>query len=76
MRDVLCAEIPLILRRGRALRQRRDRGRGAYLALERGGVPRDIAAPIGMATIAAVRFAAILWRLELPVLHLDQGESG
>jgi hypothetical protein len=29
-----------------------------------------------MAAIAAIRFAAILWRLELPVLHLEQGGSG
>jgi uncharacterized membrane protein YeiH len=76
VRDVLCAEIPLILRRGQLYASAAIAGAAAYLALERGGIPRDIAAPIGMAAIAAIRFAAILWRLELPVLHLEQGESG
>jgi hypothetical protein len=28
-----------------------------------------------MATIAAVRFAAILWRLELPVLSLEDQDG-
>lgn len=76
VRDVLCAEIPLILRRGQLYASAAIAGAAAYLALERGGIPRDVAAPIGMAAIAAVRFAAILWRLELPVLHLEQEESG
>jgi uncharacterized membrane protein YeiH len=76
VRDVLCAEIPLILRRGQLYASAAIAGAALYLALERGGIPRDIAAPVGMAAIAAVRFAAILWRLELPVLHLEQGESG
>lgn len=76
VRDVLCAEIPLILRRGQLYASAAIAGAAAYLALERGGIPRDVAAPIGMAAIAAVRFAAIVWRLELPVLHLEQEESG
>ena len=76
VRDVLYAEIPLILRRGQLYASAAIAGAALYLALERGGVPRDIAAPVGMAAIAAIRFAAILWRLELPVLHLEQGESG
>ena len=66
VRDVLCAEIPLILRRGSTL----------YLLLERAGVHRDAAALAGMATIALVRFAAILWRLELPILHLEETHTG
>lgn len=76
VRDVLCAEIPLILRRGQLYASAAIAGAALYLALERGGIPRDLAAPVGMAAIAAVRFAAILWRLELPVLHLEQEESG
>lgn len=76
VRDVLCAEIPLILRRGQLYASAAIAGAALYLALERGGIPRDIAAPVGMAAIAVIRFAAILWRLELPVLHLEQEESG
>jgi uncharacterized membrane protein YeiH len=72
MRDVLCAEIPLVLRRGHLYATATLVGAAFYLLLERLGMPRDAAALGGMATIAAVRFGAILWRLELPVLSLDQ----
>src|SRR5512138_1972702 len=46
-------------------------GAALYLVLERMGAPRDPAAVAGMATIALVRFAAIVWRLELPVLTVE-----
>jgi uncharacterized membrane protein YeiH len=71
IRDVLCAEIPLILRRGQLYATSAIVGAALYLLLERTGAPRDGAALIGMGTIVVVRFAAILWRLELPVLSLD-----
>jgi uncharacterized membrane protein YeiH len=71
IRDVLCAEIPLILRRGQLYATSAIVGATLYLLLERTGAPRDGAALIGMGTIVVVRFAAILWRLELPVLSLD-----
>jgi uncharacterized membrane protein YeiH len=71
IRDVLCAEIPLILRRGQLYATSAIVGGALYLLLEQAGAPRDGAALIGMGTIVVVRFAAILWRLELPVLSLD-----
>ncbi len=67
-RDVLLAEIPLVLRRGQLYASAAIVGAALYLVLERAGVPRDPAALAGMVTIAVVRFAAIVWRLELPVL--------
>ena len=70
-RDVLLAEIPLILRRGQLYASAAIVGAALYLVLEGAGAPRDAAALAGMATIALVRFAAILWRLELPVLTVD-----
>jgi uncharacterized membrane protein YeiH len=70
-RDVLLAEIPLVLRRGQLYASAAIVGAGLYLLLERRGAPRDTAALVGMATIALVRFLAILWRLELPVLTLE-----
>ncbi len=70
-RDVLCAEIPLVLRRGHLYASAAIVGAALYLLLERAGVPRDPAALIGMGTVAVVRLAAILWRLELPVLSLQ-----
>ena len=71
-RDVLLAEIPLILRRGQLYASAAIAGAALYLLLERTGVPRDAAALAGMAAIALVRFAAIVWRLELPVLTLQE----
>jgi uncharacterized membrane protein YeiH len=76
VRDVLCAEIPLILRRGQLYASSTIVGATLYLLLERAGVHRDAASLAGMATIVVVRFAAILWRLELPVLSLEETESG
>ena len=75
-RDVLLAEIPLVLRRGQLYASAAIVGAALYLLLERAGAPRDPAAIAGMATIAAVRFAAIIWRLELPVLTVRDEEQG
>ena len=74
-RDVLLAEIPLILRRGQLYASAAIVGAALYLVLERWSVPKDPAALAGMATIALVRFAAIMWRLELPVLTLGDQEG-
>jgi uncharacterized membrane protein YeiH len=74
-RDVLLAEIPLVLRRGQLYASAAIVGAALYLVLERAGVPRDPAALVGMATIALVRFAAIVWRLELPVLTVPVEEQ-
>lgn len=76
VRDVLCAEIPLILRRGQLYASSTIVGAALYLMLERAGTPRDTAALVGMGTIVVVRFVAILWRLELPVLSLEQTHTG
>jgi uncharacterized membrane protein YeiH len=72
VRDVLCNEILLILRRGQLYASSAIVGAALYLVLERAGTPREAAALLGMATIALVRFAGILWRIELPVLSLEE----
>ena len=71
-RVVLSAEIPLVMRRGQRYASAAIAGAALYLVLERIGLARDPAALAGMATIALVRFAAIVWRLELPVLDLQE----
>lgn len=73
LRDVLCAEIPLILRQGRMYASAAIAGIVVYLALEN-VLDRTLAALIGMATIAALRLAAIAWDLTLPVFSLPKGE--
>jgi uncharacterized membrane protein YeiH len=76
IRDVLCAEIPLILRKGQLYASSSIVGAALYLVLEAAGVLRQTAALAGMGTIVLVRAAAIIWRLELPVLQLEETDSG
>lgn len=71
LRDVLTNEIPLILRPVMELYATAAIvGIALYLALEWVGVPRTPAAIAGMVTVAALRFAAILTNLKLPVFSL------
>lgn len=71
IRDILTAEIPLILRRGRFYATAAIAGTLAYLLLAQ-LVDRNTAALLGMAAIAALRIAAIHWELVLPVYHVPE----
>ncbi len=71
LRDVLTAEIPLVLRRGRIYATAAIAGVTLYLLLE-GAIDGAVAAAAGMTFIAALRFAAIVWDLKLPVFTLPQ----
>ena len=75
-RDVLTAEIPLVMRPGRLYATAAIIGAASYLLLEGLRVPSDAAALAGMAVIAGLRLAAILWRLELPAVRLPEDETG
>jgi uncharacterized membrane protein YeiH len=68
IRDVLSAEIPLIFRRSELYATAAIAGAAAYLLLEAAGLDRAPAALAGMGCIVALRLAAILWRLRLPVI--------
>jgi len=69
---VLSAEIPFVLRRGNLYASAVIIGIVGYLMLESIGVARQPASLIGMGIIAAARFAAIRWEVQLPVLHVDE----
>ena len=71
VRDVLCAEIPYVLRRGNLYASAAASGALAYAVLEAAGVPRDAAALAGAAGVIALRFASIRWQLQLPVYRLE-----
>jgi uncharacterized membrane protein YeiH len=71
VRDVLSAEIPLILRRGDLYASAAILGTGGYFALVAIGVPRAWSTWAGMALVATVRLASIAWRLQLPVFALE-----
>ena len=69
LRDVLCAEIPLILRRD-IYATAAVGGASVYWLAQTVGVPRPWSAGAGMFVIVALRFAAIQWGLHLPTLRL------
>lgn len=72
IRDVLTAEVPLVLRSGNLYASTVIIGIGVYVALESAGVARQTASLAGMAVIAALRLAAIRWQLRLPVFEYDE----
>ena len=71
VRDVLSAEVPLVLRPGDLYASAAIAGTAAYFALQSLGVHRTAATVAGMSIVAAVRLAAIWWRLRLPVFDLE-----
>ena len=70
LRDVLCAEIPLILRRD-VYATAAVAGASVYSLAQLLGAPRPWAASGGMLVIVLFRFAAIRWGLQLPTLRLS-----
>lgn len=74
IRDVILAEIPLILRRGNIYATAAIVGVSVYLVLQGMGFNSSWAALAGMATIAIMRLAAIAWGVTLPVFSLPDRE--
>lgn len=72
VRDVLCAEIPYVLRRGNLYASAALAGTGGYVLLEAAGVARPVAALAGAVATTAVRLSAIRWQLQLPVYRLEE----
>ena len=75
LRDVLSAEVPLLLRQKELYATAAIAGATAYLALQAVGLGRTPAAQVGMVTVAGLRLASILWGLRLPVFLVpDENE--
>ncbi len=71
IRDVLCAEVPLLFRPSEHLYATACIiGTVTYLLLQGVMGERDAAALIGMASVAAIRLAAIFWGLRLPMFQV------
>lgn len=70
IRDILTAEIPLILRRGQIYATAAIAGAVVYLGLQE-VIGTDVAAVLGMSIVATLRIAAIIWNLALPVFRID-----
>jgi uncharacterized membrane protein YeiH len=71
VRDVLTREIPMILSRGELYATAAIVGVASYLLLL-SLLPRSLAALAGVMVIVALRVAAILWSLRLPVFTLRE----
>lgn len=72
IRDILTAEIPLILRRGELYATAAITGVGVFLALIAFGAPAPVPSLVGMAVTVVLRLAAVIWGLRLPVFSLDR----
>jgi uncharacterized membrane protein YeiH len=75
IRDVLLAQVPLILQRGSLYATAAIVGATFYLVLIRLGISPGVASLAGMACVASLRLAAIFWRLELPAFEVPLDES-
>jgi len=76
IRDVLCAQVPLILRR-EIYATAAVAGAATYLTLGRLGVAEPVLTPVSVAVAVVLRIAAVLRGLHLPVIQLhDDGEQG
>ncbi len=71
LRDVLCNEIPVILRRGQIYATAAIAGVSAYWMLQWVGLVQPWPSLIGASTVAGLRLAAIVWNLTLPVFSLS-----
>jgi uncharacterized membrane protein YeiH len=75
LRDMLCAEIPLVLQRGSFYATAALAGTALYAALQGLGVADPVSALTGVITIAGLRFASIAWGLTLPVYQLPDSSK-
>lgn len=71
IRDVLTTEIPMILGHGELYATAAIMGAVVFLALITLGVPAPVPSLVGMALIVALRLAAVVWGLRLPVFSVD-----
>ena len=72
LRDILIAEIPLLLKSGEIYATAALCGISGYLLLQVAGVDRTVAGYAGMAMIVVLRFVAIFTRLRMPALKLGE----
>ena len=72
IRDVLTAEIPMILHRGELYATAAITGAAVFLVLVALSVPAPVPALVGMAVIVGLRFASVFWGFRIPLFSLDR----
>jgi uncharacterized membrane protein YeiH len=76
LRDLLTGEVPLLFRQTELYATAAIAGVAVYLGLESVGLGTEPASYLGMAVVAGLRFAAIRWKLRLPVFRVPDQEQG
>ncbi len=75
LRDVLTGEVPLLFRQTDLYATAAIAGVTLYLVLQEVGVGQEAASYLGMVAVAGLRFAAIRWKLRLPVFNVPDEDS-
>ena len=75
LRDVLSAEVPLLLRQADLYATAAIARRHGLSGVAGGRDGAYTAALVGMAAVAGLRLAAIWWGLRLPVFHVPDEEA-
>jgi uncharacterized membrane protein YeiH len=75
VRDVLCTEVPLVMRSGSLYASASIAGATAFVWLRVAGVAIPVAASVGIVLVVALRLAAIVFDLRLPVYRLEHPEG-
>jgi uncharacterized membrane protein YeiH len=75
VRDVLCTEVPLIMRSGYLYASASIAGGTAFVWLQEAGLSTALSASAGAVLVTALRFAAIIFDLKLPVYRLEHPEG-
>lgn len=73
LRDVLCAQVPLILRRD-VYATAAIAGSAVYIAAGAAHLPDAIRVGTAMATVFVLRMGAITWGWQFPAVVVDQGD--
>ena len=72
VRDILTAQVPVVLRAGSLYASAAIAGTTLYIVLARFGMRAPWASFAGMALVAALRLVAIRWKLSLPVFEVPE----
>ena len=75
LRDVLCAEIPMVFRKDTLYATAAIAGASIYVVIPRAFAAPEWAAALGMLVVVGVRLAAMYWRITLPVFSVSKDDE-
>lgn len=75
VRDVLCTEVPLVMRSGSLYASASIAGATAFVWLRVAGVAIPVSVTVGAVLVVALRLTAIVFDLRLPVYRLEHPEG-